>query len=228
MRSTTKPATEVMLSELQDIYLKDRDMATYQKIFQELTFYCRSLVLKTIKGKTYLNPDIVQEVALEATMRLMTQYQKPEFTIGSSFAGYLQFKILEVLYNTKAIQEDLTLSLNSIVDSSSSTNGTELEDLAEKLNFTYLAQPSKYLASVDPSLYLLDSNDEAINTCMSVVKEIFNLVGLREGFRVTLGVLQFVKKSPTYENFKKSLNPSQTAVLELTLLEMRNRLVGEA
>lgn len=229
MRSTTKPATEVLLSDLQAEYLKDRNQVAYQKMFEELVVYCRSLVLKTIKGKIFLNPDYVQEVALEATMRLMVQYQKPEFTIGASFAGYLQFKILEVLYNTKVIQEDMTLSLNAIVDASSkSTHVTEMEDLAESLNFTYLAQPSRYLASVDPSMYLLDSEAEALNTCMSVVKEVFNLIGFREGLRVVIGILQFIRKSPTYPRLRETLSPNQLSVLDLSLLEIRNRLAGVA
>ena len=229
MRSSTKPATEVLLSELQAEYLKERDQDIYKKMFEELVVYCRSLVLKTIKGKIFLNPDYVQEVALEATMRLMAQYQKPEFVIGASFAGYLQFKILEVLYNTKVIQEDMTLSLNAIVDASSkSTHVTEMEDLAESLNFTYLAQPSKYLASVDPSMYLLDSEAEAINTCMSVVKEVFNLIGMREGIRVAVGILQFIRKSPTYPKLRESLASNQISVLDLSLLEIRNRLAGVA
>lgn len=229
MRSTTKPATEVLLSDLQAEYLKDRNQVAYQKMFEELVVYCRSLVLKTIKGKTFLQPDYVQEVALEATMRLMAQYQKPEFTIGASFAGYLQFKILEVLYNTKVIQEDMTLSLNAIVDASSkSTHVTEMEDLAEALNFTYLAQPSKYLASVDPSSYLLDSEAEAVNTCMSVVKEVFEQVGFREGMRVAIGILQFMRKSSTYERLRETLTPRQISVLDLSLLEIRNRLAGVA
>ena len=229
MRSTTKPATEILLTDLQAKYLENRDQDVYKKMFEELVVYCRSLVLKTIKGKTFLQPDYVQEVALEATMRLMTQYQKPEFTIGASFAGYLQFKILEVLYNTKVIQEDMTLSLNAIVDASSkSTHVTEMEDLAESLNFTYLAQPTRYLASVDPSAYLLDSEAEAVNTCMSVVKEIFNQVGLREGLRVSIGILQFMRKNPTYEKLRETLSERQIALLDLSLLEIRNRLAGVA
>jgi len=229
MRSSTKPQTEIRLADLQKEYLADRNETSYKTMFEEMVVYCRSLVLKTIKGKIFLNPDYVQEVALEATMRLMAQYQKPDFSIGASFAGYLQFKILEVLYNTKVVQEDMTLSLNAIVDASSKgSHVTEMEDLAESLNFTYLAQPTKYLASIDPSAYLLDSNAEAIDTCMSVVKEVFNLIGLREGIRVVTGILQFVRKSPTYNDLRASLSERQLSVLDLSLLEIRNRLAGVA
>ncbi len=229
MRSTTKPATEVLLSDLQTQYLENRELIYYQKMFEEMVKYCRSLVLKTIKGKTYLNPDHVQEVALESTMRLMAQYQKPAFVINASFAGYLQFKILEVLYNTKTIQDDMTMSLNHLVENSSRAgHAVELEDLAESLNFTYLAQPNKYIASIDPSQYLLDSNSEAIETCLSVSKEVFTLVGFRKGFRVALGLLQFMRKSPTYEKLRASLTPTQVSALDLSLLEIRNRLAGVA
>lgn len=229
MRSSVKPATEVLLLKLQNDYLENRDEAAYKNLFKEMVPYCRSLVLKTIKGKTCLDPDHVNEVALEATMRLITRYKKPEFKISDSFAGYLQFKIIEVLYNPKTIQEDMTLSLNSIVDASSkSTNQTELEDLAESLNFVYLAHPTRYLASIDPSQYLLDSESEAIETCLSVVREVFNLIGLREGIKVTLGILQFVRKSSTYNKYRDTLTSSQLSVLDMSLLEIRNRLAGVA
>lgn len=62
----------------------------------------RSLILQRIKGKNFVEPEIIDEQTTSATLAFMSQYlTRPEFEVGASFAGMMKWKIIEVLYKGK-------------------------------------------------------------------------------------------------------------------------------
>lgn len=231
-RYAQKPATEVKLSELQEKYLQSRNIEEYDKsphyreMFEVMVPYARSLILKQMKGKVFLPPDIVDAASVDSTIKLMTQYSRPEFLIDRSFAGYLFFKIKETLYNDRLQKEDTTVSLNSIIETKS--KNVELGDLAETLNFTYMFRPENDSSSDDPALYLFNREHDAIRSAVSVIEDVFTSSSLRISMKVAIGVLQFIRKSPTYKKYVETLSEEEETILNLALLELRNRLANVA
>lgn len=111
----TKPPTEQECFKYQYEYFmantpEDRSKA-WTALFSVLLSYSKSLILQKLKSKTFLEPEEVYEKALQATTAFLSCYIiNYEFFVGASFAGYLNFKIIEVLYRPK--NEDKTLSLD--------------------------------------------------------------------------------------------------------------------
>lgn len=123
-----KPDTEKELFALQDEWLQTHDKAVWAKFQAVIYSYARSLVLKKLSNKKYLEEDEVLDATAEATFAFMAQYLKPgkdgkPFEIGASFAGVLNFKVVEALY--KDCTEDTHISLNTLISEDSSS---ELED----------------------------------------------------------------------------------------------------
>jgi hypothetical protein len=234
IKNTIKPATEQKLTELQKKYLKNRkgkdyqDSIYFQDMFKEMIPYARSLILKTTRGKIYLPPDLVDDAALDSAIKLMSQYEKPDFSIGSSFAGYLKFKVLESLYNSKIIKEDAVTSLNLLVENKGTTS-TEFEDLQESLNFTHIFHPDSHKATEDPSEYVLDKKEDAIDSVLTVVTDLFLSLDLRVAMRVIIGILSFIRKHENYPEYREYyLTEEEVKILDLALLELRNRLANMA
>jgi hypothetical protein len=108
-----KPDTERELYFLQLKYLETRDQDTWKAMFKIIYEYARSLVLKRLKNRTYIEPDEVADYAGGAAQAFMRQYlTKPHWSVGASFAGMLKWKVVEVMYRYKS--EDDHVSLNSI------------------------------------------------------------------------------------------------------------------
>jgi len=242
-RYAIKPVTEVCLSELQEKYLTTRECKIetvegdqrivnydkspfYKEMFQKMVPYARSLILKQTKGKIFLPPDIVDAAAVDSTIKLMTQYNRPGFLIDRSFAGYLYFKIKETLYNDKLQKEDRVASLNSIIETKS--NSIELGDLAETLNFTYMFRPGDDKTVEDPANYLFNKEHDAIRSALTVTQDVFATSSLKTAMKVVIGVLQFIRKSSTYKIYVNSLKEEEESILNLSLLELRNRLANVA
>lgn len=231
-RYAQKPATEVRLSDLQEKYLETRNIEKYdqnpfyREMFQEMVPYARSLILKQTKGKIFLPPDIVDAASIDSTIKLMTQYNRPGFLIDRSFAGYLYFKIKETLYNDRLQKEDMTVSLNNIIETKSKS--VELGDLAETLNFTYMFRPDGDSSSDDPATYLFNKEHDAIRSALSVIEDVFMSSPLKLSMKIAIGMLQFIRKSPTYNKYIETLSEEEGAALNLALLELRNRLANVA
>lgn len=126
-----KPETEQELLTLQAEYLKTRDQAIWQKMFGICWSYMKSLILQRIQKKAegYKDPEIVDDRTTSATLAFMSQYlTRPDFEVGTSFAGMMKWKIVEVLYKDKNPKkkggEPISLSLE-ISDDGKAT----LEDL---------------------------------------------------------------------------------------------------
>lgn len=229
-----KPETEIILEGLQEQYfLKNRDEKIYQQMFEIIIPYARSLVLKTTKNRIFLSPDIVDDAALDAAIKFMSQYkEKPDFKIAYSFGGILRYKVLEALYGDDKIQDDLTLSLNGIISPRDGNNSTELEEMSEQLRFTHLGRPLSSRISLyeDPAETILSQDIFAIDSCVSVARDLFkSTTDLHSVVLTVMGMILFIKKAKCYNEYReKFLFPQETQVLDMALLEMRMRLAGEA
>ena len=227
-----KPLTEVQLEELQEKYLSTRDERYFQEMFTIIISYARSLVLKTTKNKIFLAPEVVDEAALDAAIKFMAPYKdpnKPNYRIAYSFAGVLRYKVLEAMYGDNKVQDDMTASLNSIIQPyGSDKTDTELGSLSESLQFLYLGRPETDFT--DPADIILNQESFAIDSCVSVARDIFRAsINLRSNVAITLGMILFIKKAKTYPAFRcQFLTEDEQHILDIALLEMRMRLTGEA
>lgn len=215
-----KPETEQKLEELQTIYLETRDAQIWKEMFDIMIKYARSLTLKVNKGKVFLEPDHVLGVATDAAIKVMERYNDPNFKIDHSFAGLLRWKVIESLYG--GWEEDVHLSLNFIMQEDASSK-VELGDLQEKLGATTLG--ANFTVELDE-----DSFDDLVAVVKDILKE-FDLAC--DNYRLTLlsrlYLLLLLRKSKIRHSlsiFKRYLNltPKEEEVLDLLLLEVRNRL----
>lgn len=120
------PETEKRLMELQTLYREDKtDQKVYSEFFLLLKSYARSIALQILKTKHhYLPPDRVEEVAMDATIKTIKMYLKPNWAVEKSFHPWLKFKCIESLFGPK--DEERQGSLNIEVGEE---GGKELLDL---------------------------------------------------------------------------------------------------
>jgi len=215
-----KPETEIRLSELQDIYLATRDEAAWREMFETMIKYARSLTLKVNKGKVYLDPEHVLAVATDSAIKIMARYDQPGFKIEHSFGGLLRWKVLESLYGNW--EEESHLSLNAIIGDDSG-NKTELGDLQDKMHLQSLG--SQFTVELDESKLedlsesirdILNEFDAAVDSYrLSTLARLYLLLTLRKSK---------VRQSATLFKQFAQLDPKEEQVLDLLLLEIRNRL----
>lgn len=125
------PETEVNLKKLQEEYLKDKsNVKVFQEFFSLIRVYARSLVLKQIKRKgLYLQPEKVDEISTDATIKIVDQYKEDGWMIKTSFGGALYFKILEAMYEYSNEEKMAKTSLNFKLNGEDSEESKELGDI---------------------------------------------------------------------------------------------------
>jgi hypothetical protein len=220
--SKQKPETEIQLSDLQTTYLQTRDPKIWHQMFNIMINYARSLTLKVNKGKVFISPEHITEVAIDASIKIMERYKDPTFKIDFSFAGLLRWKVLESLY--KDWQEEYCLSLNHIVREDC---GTELGDLELK-NSTPIGSkdqsctPEKLDEALDFQNVTRDIGRvfEEFDTVMndshiSLLARLYTLLMFRRS-KVRRAMEAFRKHIP--------LTLKEEKALDLLLLEIKNRL----
>ncbi len=234
-----KPETEIRLSELQEIYLATQDPRAWEEMFDTMIKYARSLTLKVNKGKVYLDPEHVQEVATDSAIKIMSRYHlKPDesegvkvemnsppttplsnFRIEHSFGGLLRWKVLESLYGNW--EEESHLSLNAIVGDDSGK--TELGVLQDKMHLQSLG--SQFAVEID------ESKLEDLTASIRAI--LFEFDSAVDSYRLSLSarlyLLLTLRKSKIRQStnlFKQyiKLEPKEEQALDLLLLEIRNRL----
>jgi hypothetical protein len=155
-------------------------------------------------------------------------YSKPEFKIDASFAGILNFKILESLYGPKIKKADQIGSLNEHIENSKNM-GTELGDLAESFRFTYLWRPDNENYS-NPIYDLMNREEDTINSVVSVVADLAPpSVDLHTYFVVSIGIIKFISRSRFLSEYEdRFLSSQQREVYEMCKLEIMKRLQESA
>lgn len=131
-----KPESEQKCFAYQTEWLQTRNPEVWEKWVALVFNYTRSLILKKLSNKKFLEPDEVDAATADATFSFMAQYLKPtkdgkQFEVGASFAGMINFKILEALYRDR--DNDRTISLNQL---KSDDDKRELGDTIKELQYT--------------------------------------------------------------------------------------------
>jgi len=216
----SKPPTEKLLIQLQRDWLADRtNQKALNEFFSTLTTYARSLVLKINKGKIYLAPTRVLEISTDAVLKVFDRYQKdPTFEVDKSFAGWVKYPILELLYGSKQRKIDKIVSLNSMI---SYDNESELIDIQEKLKFTSISS-SDYDRNTEEDL------KEVVNIIMSVLKELKPVMTYRLQLMFKIGLLLWIRRPKSrfvIPRFQKTFfSEEEEKAFEVFILEIRNRI----
>lgn len=130
-----KPRIEQELFALQEAFYDPKKKRykrdNWAKMLKLIRDYSQSLILKRVRGGgKYMEPEDLWDKSVQAALRFMNQYyNRPGFHTGASFAGMLNWKVMEVLHKGK--QEDYHLSLSSIMGD----EGSDLESQQEKVHF---------------------------------------------------------------------------------------------
>ena len=218
--TTEKPPTEKELVRLQNDWLNSgRTQETLDPFFTTMTSYARSLALKINRGRVYLAPSRVMEIAYDSTLKVFDRYDKdPDFKVESSFAGWIKYPILEQLYGSKQKKLDKIVSLNSMI---SYDNEMELIDIQEKLKFTSISS-SDYEKNSKNDL------DEIIQTIMSVFTEMKTELPYRLQMLFKIGLLLWIRRPKSrfaIPRFAKAfLSEQEEMLFEIFVLEIRNRI----
>lgn len=218
--TTVKPPSEKLLIQLQNAWLENKTPQTLEPFFSTLVSYAKSLTLKINKGKTYLEPSRVMEIAIDAVLKIFDRYDKdPLFRVESSFAGWVKYPILELLYGHKQKRLDKTFSLNSLV---SSDNHQELLDFPKAFSFSPLSQ-------VDYSHNIVSDIDDVYKIIVSVVNEAKSVLSYRLRLLFKIGLLLLIRRPKSrfiFSRFVKMFfSEQEEQTFEVFILELRNRII---
>jgi len=229
--SSDVPETERKLQELQKLFLADRNN---QKIFEEyfllLRKYTRSLTLKKIKRKNlFLPPERVDEICTDATLALLDQYNNPNnpgWKVGSSFAGVIQFKIIEAMWGHA--DDDMNSSLNlTFSDDKDSKEILDLVGSGSALPWD-MSEYGKEKTSDNPADLVVSTSNVSFDEVKTLVEECYIDLPYRLYLRfVPWLVLQFRKPKTKniYSLFNRLyLTNKEENAFDMLLLELHNRI----
>lgn len=227
---TLVPDTETSLQELQQKYLENRqDKKIFSDYFLLLRNYARSLALKEIKRKNiYLLPERVDEICTDATILLLNQYRKEGWSVGSSFAGVLRWKVIEAMY--KQANDEMHYSLNT--NFNNDDNNKEFLDvigLGSEKNWTVVAGNS---IEDSPSESVINEVNVAFNEVNVIIDEAYDILPYNLYIKfVPWLVLKFRK--PKSRNSQTTftdwfLTSREEDAFDLLFLEIRDRIVQHA
>lgn len=194
------------------------------KIWSEMLEICfnysKSMILKRNKGNKFMEPEDVEDKAIDAAISFMNQFLKREdFEVGASFAGLIKFKIVEILYKGR---EDYHVSLNQIISDDSKT------ELIDSLGAGNLQSVICSNVNNPEEMLLKESPKDIIH---EVLKELDEEIGHDSllAFKVRL-YLTIILRSPKTRHIKRLFlehwaeDYKTEQVLESTVLEIYNRL----
>jgi len=122
-----KPYTETQLFLLQKLYIENRDQQYLGDMYLIMYDYSKSILKKLLPASFTYNYSDLETKAHDAVIIIIQLYlEKKEFKIENSFAGYIEFKVKEVLWNKKTQREDDHSSLDALIASSDNSNTSTL------------------------------------------------------------------------------------------------------
>lgn len=224
------PETELRLKDLQERFLEDRNnKKVFEEYFLLLRTYARSIALKEIKRKNiFLQPERVDEICTDATLLLVNQYKKEGWTIGSSFAGVLRWKVIEAMY--KHANEEMVYSLNNTF--TGDKEGKEILDvmgLNEDRNWTIVTGSNEEDDPADLAVNYINVSFDEINEIIDIAYEILPYSTF---VRFLLWLLLFFRKPKSrntqlaFKNF--FIKEREEEAFDVILLEVRNKIAQHA
>ena len=183
--------------------------------------YMRSLILQRIKGKNFVEPEIIDEQTTSATLAFMSQYlTRPEFEVGASFAGMMKWKIIEVLYKGKNPKSNggEPISLQYEIDDDGKST---LEDLIPANDVVYSPEENALKRApydiIEEILHELDETLECKNAFyIKTIVRLYILLCLRHPKNRHAKKMFLDKWSKEYKIER---------LINYVMLELRNRLL---
>lgn len=219
---TPPPETEIILTALQELYLKpDCSKAIRDRYFMLMRSYARSILLKEIKRKGIVfPPEKVEELATDSTLLLMNQYTKEGWKISASFAGALRWKVVESLYGDS--KDEMNYSLNRTF--SEDSNAKEMLDLMSNSNTPWYNHISQ-----DPAEEVAEKENTAIEEVRTLIAQAYDILPYKVYLKFLPWLLLKLRK-PRIRNVMMQfnrifLNSKEEEAFDLLLLEMRNRIM---
>lgn len=217
-----KPETEQQLFKLQEQYLKTRDTKIWSEMFGICWSYMQSLIKKRIKkgskfnNKSFLEKDELDDKTTAATLTFMSSYlTRPEFEVGASFAGMMNWTIIGVMYGYT--QDDKTMSLS--LETHDDGKVTLADTISNSLSTEPYKNPEDDALSVDYCELiseLFDELDDVIDDYkLSIIARAYVLICLKHPKNRHVKNMFVSKWAPTYKEEK---------LLEYVMLEVYNRL----
>jgi hypothetical protein len=220
-----KPEMEQTLFRLQEKFYnpestpEEKDQA-WSDMLGNCQAYSKSLILKRIKGHKFVDPDVIWDKATHTALQFMSQYKnRPGFHVGASFAGMINWKVMEALY--KDWPEDSHLSLSRIIGQ----DGNDLESMQERIHFENVFGMDYGTPEGSISKLVLD------NTITEILQELDSGYEYDKRIMIIVRVfLSIILKKPRNKHvkscfLKKYANDYKTKkVLDLFLLEFHKRL----
>jgi hypothetical protein len=220
--SNKRPQIEIDLTELQKKYFESKTASDKHKYWQEMFLlvqrYGKSLILKRKKGGKYVDPEEIEDSAIQVAVAFMSQYlYRPDFYVGVSFAGMMTGKVMEALY--KQLPDDKNWSLNETIgDSENEFSEIQKGDPEMQSIFREIPTPEEEMFRVSITKELLGLFEEFD----SLVKN--EIIRLKLRFYIFLFLKRPRNKHvfPTF--FKYQCNKQELDLIQLFELELYKRL----
>ncbi len=157
--------------EVLKAHLKNIDTSTKDQLFFVIKDYVGSLLKKKIKNSNfYLAPDDFEEKVYQATFNWFNQYMSSPYKIDGSWAGQLNWKIIEALYRYKDERFD---SLDRMVANHGDSHGTEFMDMVEIFNIKplFTKNDKMYYDPYEDNHGLVDELNLVINRIVGTIRK---------------------------------------------------------
>lgn len=139
--------------ELDDKFKADKYLSQLHKLLSE---YAEGMIKAKINGVKKFNFDDLKEKSNDVAFLVIQEYlKKPEFSIETSFGGFMNFKIRQVLYSKEQQFQDDLLSLNYVVESDK-----EMIDMLETIEHEQIYNQdfgAEYFIELEREKELVDS-----------------------------------------------------------------------
>jgi len=216
--------TEKELFELQDLYFTSKDERYLEKMFEIMTSYARSLILKRCRSKGFsLSPEDLEFKSEYASYEWLDKVLDREYKVEDSFGGYLNYKVTEALYKNK--DEEQNDSTERVVNDAHGNKGTELGE-------------TKYADSINPLFshqYRNDDNfdkkqdllDDLEKTILLIVKEIKwnkSKQTSRNTILALIGLRFYITKKHRLDNFYSIYGNDIKILVDKMIMTIRRRL----
>ena len=205
--------------------MQDRDNKVVRdKYFILLKNYARSITLKILRKKgKQLPAERVDEVATEAMMLLVRQYRNPEAKVRKSFAGALQWKVIEALWTPA--KEEMVASLDKVNESTNKELLENIQSVGAVLPWNSEVEGTEWDSVEDSYIKSVNIGKDIIN---GVIDEAYKVLPYRLWILFMcyflLKVRRPIRGNPVQNFADKMITEREQRAFDILILEMRNRL----
>lgn len=177
------PELEARCFKAQKLYLDhNRDSKYLDNLYRIMIGYAKGVVINTIKNKIAYNNETINEKAHDLVCNIIEYYLRSDkWYIQTSFGAYLYRNVKEVLYNRKRTRQDRMVSLNSVFESFSEDNKSEMIENLYKFGFSTLSKLDK-----TPEDIIIEQNLELVGGIGILLENIYNKIAIEYGYKTAI------------------------------------------